>query len=151
MPEVTAHHLTWLAIIVCVSLVLPGMVVGYVPKVIYTFILHLAIGDSWTRIGSIIDSISLQFLPEFLQTVIAGGFAMGITAVIFRKMNFEVVFFATTAFYIGVVLFLFSFLTTMKGIPGSSDTVGLVVQVVGLAVGLRAMAMSRSKRATLHS
>jgi hypothetical protein len=130
------HRLTGLAILVCIVSVIPAMVVGYLAKVIYGFFLRGYTGGSWTAIGEFVDALALEWFPSLLQMVIAGALAIGLTSVIFKRSNIEIVAYATMTAY--CVLMGFGYvLHVAKAGFALLELVALAAQLLGLALGLQ--------------
>lgn len=127
-----AHQLTWLAIIACVVLVVPGFLLGGLVKAIYQFFLTGYLSMSW--LPDVVTRIALQWFPGLLHGMIAGAFAMGVTAHFFRKSNMEIVSYAAIAVCIALVVLLWGWVSALQGFR--EDVVGAAAEVIGLSVGL---------------
>ncbi|MBF0383269.1 MAG: hypothetical protein HQL69_19775 [Magnetococcales bacterium] len=137
------YSLTWLATVVCIFLVIPGTVIGGVVKTIYHAVFSAIISvarQSWypdfiQSIFNVIDSIALQYFPSLLHGIIGGAFAIIVTRKLFKHSNYEAVYFATAFSWAVLGIFIWTSLTTMKGIP--NDSISFVAQIIGTTVGLQ--------------
>lgn len=126
------YRLTWLAIIICIVMVVPGTAIGGLVRMIYVYFFHFFISG----LPSIFHDIALQWFPSLLHGLVGGAFAMAITAKILKRSNHKTVTYVTAIAWIAVMLIAWSMLATIEAVP--DDTISLVAQMVGLSFGLSA-------------
>ena len=126
------HRRTLLAIAVCFVLTIPGFAIGWIVATIYSFIL---IG--WVGGGSLFDYIGLEIVtsifqvwfPALLQGIVAGVVAMGVTGIILKRANYDVVAYVSSAIVVVPTIYLIAEgqilrLETVTLIAGSVGTIG---------------------------
>jgi hypothetical protein len=87
---------TWLAIIVCLVLIIPAGYLGWNLAEIYRLAAHYMVGPSsaawWGRVYAFVVYIAI---PNFVEGLVAGGGALFVTGKIFSAANVKVVAYAT--------------------------------------------------------
>ncbi len=66
---------TWLAVLIAIVGVIPGILVAGVVVVVYTFFLQDVVRDHWIPY---LEEVSLLWFPELLRGLITGGVAIGL-------------------------------------------------------------------------
>jgi len=122
---------TWVATVVCVLAVLPGLMVGALAAYGY----HLLAGpEAGYSPDFLLQWIYLTAIPIIIHGGLAGAFAVFVTRWICKGARYDLAAYATGALYSALVLILLVCVVRMLGV--TKDAVGTVVQIAGLWIGL---------------
>ncbi|MBI1213367.1 MAG: hypothetical protein GC190_18030 [Alphaproteobacteria bacterium] len=129
------YRLTWLAIVLCILLVLPGNFLAHLAWKFSAFFVADAFEQSW------LPRWLLDAMVWALRGGLAGTFAMSVTGYVFRRSNLELVAYAAGAVWVAVLVVLTLFPLMVRGslpdgtLAGVAQTIGVVAgQFAGLAV-----------------
>jgi hypothetical protein len=146
---------TWLALIVCIVLMVPSFYVGAAVKIIYHAVVLYFVGPdpdpfharSW--FGVEILQILWRWmyrdvLPNLLQGLVAGTLALELTGLIYTGSKIVKIGLVTGLFYTTLLAFLAVLVLPLGGM--SRDFALSIYQIFGIWIGLfRQMAYMRSE------
>ncbi|MEO3432517.1 hypothetical protein [Inquilinus sp. CAU 1745] len=128
----TEHKLTWLATIICIILVLPGLAIGSLFVAVYRFLLYGYVSASWIPH---LEEVAMQWFPNLLHGAVGGWIAIAITAKLFKQSNLEIVAYASAAAWIATMLAI-SGMGFALGAAFDLTFIALIAQLLGIALGL---------------
>jgi hypothetical protein len=128
------------ALVSTLVLVVPGLFVGALAVWLYHFSLRWSGVDpesgllGWIPfLKEAANAVFFHFMPELLRGVVAGAAAIGISATVFKRANWETVTFAVSSVYVAIGLLLIVALWVWQGIQ--ITFVDVLANAVGIAIG----------------
>jgi hypothetical protein len=126
---------TWLAVIVCLLLIIPTGYLGWKLAEIYRLAAHYVVGpysaEWWGRVYAFLIYIAI---PNFVEGLVAGGGALFVTGKVFNAAKLTVVAYATGAVLTILFLTTASVLIAREGMTLLISRVA--VDLIGTWVGL---------------
>jgi hypothetical protein len=122
---------TWLAVLITIVSVIPGLILAGVVVVVYTFFLRTLVYDHWIPY---LEEITLLWFPEILRGGISSAVAIALAQWCIKNADFRVARYATIAFWGAIFLLIVAFNVRMMGL--SLDIIGAIAFLLGFVAGL---------------
>jgi hypothetical protein len=119
---------TPLAIILAVSLLVPGTFLGGLARIVYLFFVGSRLS------AGLLGDIGLIFFPNLLQGSIAGALSLYVTSRVIKKANLEI-----TAYTVSAVVVVLAVIGATIGFAPQglySEIAGLIAFTIGVIGGL---------------
>ena len=124
---------TWVAVLIAIVGVIPGILVAGAIVVVYKFFLGDLVRDHWIPY---LEEISLVWFPELLRGLIAGGVAIYLARWRIKTADFRVVRYTTIAFWGAILVLVVAYTVFVIGPDLVPYLIGSVALLAGLGVGL---------------
>jgi len=98
-----ANDKTWLAIILCILMVIPSILPAAVVVWLYKAMLSGYVSGHWIPY---LEEISLLYFPEMVRGAIVGVISILVTTKLVKSANFLIVRYSTMAFWSGVIILI---------------------------------------------
>lgn len=137
-PSTTSRDLTWLAVLIAIVGVVPGMLLAGVVVMIYRFFLADIVADHWIPH---FEDIMLLWFPEFLRGGITAFIALGLAGLVKHEPDMRVVAWSLGAFWGGIYLLLVVIGVNITGL--TMDLIGVIAYAIGFGLGVYAYLQDR--------
>ncbi len=122
------HRLTWAAAIVAIVVTIPALIIGQVAALIYSYLSFFLFGLSF--FPEIVRTIFIAWFGQLLAGGVAGGLAMWLAFLIFKRSNRSAVFYSLATFVVLLAVVSIASGAILSRLFGVG-TVGVIASAVG--------------------